>query len=174
MKEDIKKVIDNLSGNIVLCGITDYDVYKRIDKNNKIKEIYNLEKKYKINRQEQINGIKSIKLKKIKKELKNNLDYLLCDVNGINTYLRQVVHNTYDTFNKQIILYGILDEYDVDRLIYKYKRYYKKIDKKIFGDSFILIIDTNSESISSFKKGFNNFIDDIRDIFDAIGTILMQ
>lgn|SRR5574344_1023065 len=171
MKEELKTIINGLKGTVLVSGITNYDIFKYLDKNRNI-EVYNLERKFRITKGDRLNGITDIKLNKIKK--KHQIDYMICDVNGSSSYLRTIVKETYKSFNKQIIYYGIMDEYDVDRLIYKYKRLTNKITKKIYDNSFILIIEVNNIKTSDKKIKLYNFIDEFRDFFDAIGTILMK
>lgn len=175
LKKDLFDTIKKLNGTLLTIGIDDPKVLIEIDKNKNIYTSYSLKRNNKrLTKEEKNNGYVDIKISKLNKKLKNKIDYILCDVNGINIYLRQVINSSFDLVSKKIIFYGVYDEYDVDRIINKYKRYNVKVDKKIYNDSFLLIINTNKIKTNKLKKIMYCFIDFNKDILEAIGNSLMQ
>ena len=96
---------------------------------------------------------------------------MLCDINGINTDLFKVLNKSYNLIDKSIIYYGILDSYDVDRLIKRYERYGCKCIKKIHADSFVLEIDMTHIKVKN--KFLYKIIDFFNDIVEFIGNLLV-
>lgn len=144
------------------------DEYKNIIINNKnITSIYTLDR-----RLFSKNNKDNIKINKLKKNYKNKIDYMICDVNGVNIDLNKVIYNTYNVISKKIIYYGIKDEYDVDRIIKKYERFSFTCNKKIYDNSFILEINTSKRNV---KRLFLYKIKDLCvDLIEVIGNILFS
>lgn len=144
------------------------DEYKNIIMNNKnITSIYTLDR-----RLFSKNNKDNIKINKLKKNYKNKIDYMICDVNGVNIDLNKVIYNTYNVISKKIIYYGIKDEYDVDRIIKKYERFAFTCNKKIYDNSFILEINTSKRNV---KRLFLYKIKDLCvDLIEVIGNILFS
>ena len=170
MNEALKKIIKDIKGNILIVGINNQYVLDSIYKNKELNEVFSLDRTKLFNKPQKKG--EPVKLRKLKKRFKNGLDYMICDVNGINIDLRRVLYNTYNIIGKEIIYYGIYDEYDVDRLIKKYERYNCKVDKKMYKDSFILIIKVKDIKVS--KLAWYKIKDTFEDIIEGIGNLLMS
>ncbi|MBR1376567.1 MAG: hypothetical protein IJ565_02015 [Bacilli bacterium] len=170
MNEELNKIIKNIKGTLLIVGVNNSYILDTIYKNKKLDGIYSLDRAKLFNKNEK-NAI-PVKLKKIKKEFKNNLDYMLCDVNGINIDLRKVLYNTYKLIDKKIIYYGMYDEYDVDRIVRKYKRFGCVCNKKMYGDNFILSIDVHNIKVT--KLFLYKISDTFIDIIEGIGNLLVS
>ena len=173
MNEELKKIIKKIKGSLILVAVNNSYVLDTVYKNNSITEMYSLDRTKLFNKDKRIKKGTSVKIRKVKKKFKdsNKLDYMLCDVNGINIDLNRVIYNTYNIIGKKIIFYGIYDEYDVDRIVKKYQRYGCICHKKMYDKEFILEVDTNKINV---KKGFVHKIGDIfTDIIEGIGNLLI-
>lgn len=173
LEQDLLATIDTLSGTLLTVGIDDNVLLDIIDKNKNLNRNYNLEKRHKKQTKVEKQLCLNLKLRQLRKKLKNRVDYIICDVNGINNYLRDFINVSYTLTNKSIIYYGIYDEYDIDRMINKYKRFNVKTEKKIYDDSFLLIINTKKLKTTKFKLLKYRFIDFFKDLVDAIGNFIM-
>ena len=171
MNDTLKKIIKEIKGNALLVGISNQYVLDTIYKNKDLVNIYTLDRAKLFNKQPKQKS-ESVKLRKLKKRFKDGLDYMICDVNGINIDLRKVMYNTYTLIGKEIIYYGVYDEYDVDRLAKKYQRYNCKVEKKIYDDSFILVIKVKDIKVT--KLFLHKIADTFNDIIEAIGNLLMS
>lgn len=174
MIEKLKDIISKMEGTLLAVGVFEMSIIRAIDNNPKIIDSYKLEDKSKITKEERKKGTKNVKFRKLKKTLKHKMDYVLCDVNGLNFNLRSFINNSYDLSNKQIIYFGLYDCYDVDILEKKYKRYNAKIKRMNFDNHFILIIDTQNLQPNPFVKLYYKIVDLFLDFIEAIGNGLMQ
>jgi len=173
MIQDVKKLLKDLKGTLLMVSIENQYLLDIVNKNKELYEVYYLD------RSKLFNGFKkkkdktrNVKLRKLKKKFKNKLDYMLCDVNGINIDLNRVIYNTYNIIGKKIIFYGIYDEYDVDRIASMYKRYGCTCKKEIYKDGFILEVNTNKIKVT---KLFINKIGDLfKNIVEVIGNLLVS
>lgn len=170
MNESLNKIIKSIKGNVLLVSVNNQYVLDAVYKNKNLIDIYNLDRTRFFSKPKK--QTESVKLRKLKKRFKSGLDYMICDVNGINIDLRRVLYNTYTIIGKEIIYYGIYDEYDVDRIIKKYKRYNCKVEKKMYGDSFILRIKVNDIKVT--KLFLHKIGDTFEDIIEGIGNLLMS
>ena len=167
MLDDVIKIIKSLKGSLVYVSVDNYIV--SIINNTKLEEVYSLDRTKFFNKKNK--STNSIELKQIKKKFKNRIDYMLCDVNGVNIDLNKIIYHTYKLIGKEIIFYGKYDEYDVDRIAKRYKRYKCKIDKKMYGNEFILKI--NMKDIKVSKLLIYKILDFFIDIFEGFGNLLM-
>lgn len=171
MNDALRKILKEIKGNALLVGINNQYVLDAIYKNKDLVGIYSLDRAKLFNKQPKTNT-ETVKLRKLKKKFKDGLDYMICDANGINIDLRRVMYNTYTLIGKEIIYYGVYDEYDVDRLAKKYERYNCKVDKKIYDDSFILRIKVKDIKVT--KLFLHKITDTFNDIVEVIGNLLMS
>lgn len=168
MFNELKKIIKSLKGSLVYVQV-DNQILGLINSNDNLTEIYSLERPKLFNKKAKRDN--SIELKKIKKKFKNKIDYMLCYVNGVSIDLGKIIYNTYKIIDKKIIYYGIYDEYDVDRIIKKYKRFKCNYNKLMFGNEFILEISMVNIRVS--KLFIYKIIDFFIDIFEGFGNLLM-
>lgn len=174
MIKELKNIISKMEGTLLAVGIADQSIVNAINDNEKIINPYTLEDKPTITKEERKKGTKNVKFRKLKKVLKNKMDYVLCDVNGLNFNLRSFISHSYNLSNKKIIYYGTYDQYDVDILEKKYKRYNVKTKRMDFDNQFILIIDTINLKPNFIVKIVFSIIDLLLDFIEAVGNGLMQ
>lgn len=174
MIKELKEIISKMKGTLLAVGIADQSILNAIDNNKNIIDPYKLEDKPVITKEERKKGTKNVKFRKLKKMLKHKIDYVLCDVNGLNFNLRSFIVNSYDLSNKEIIYFGVYDHYDVDIIEKKYKRYDVKVKRMDFNNQFILIIDTKKLKPNFIVKVWYSIIDMFFDFIEAIGNGLMQ
>ena len=174
MNKELFEIIKNLKGNVLAVGITDDIILDKINKNDNIKELFTLNKPRLFEKKDKYYKKQSekVKIKKLKKRFKNKIDYVICDVNGINTGLKKVVNMTYSVVSKEAIYYGEFDEFEVDKLKKRYERFAAKCDKKMYKEKFILKI--NMKNIKVTHLAWCGIIDILVDIIDAIGSILLS
>lgn len=172
---ELKKFIKKLEGSLLSISIEDETILKEIEKNKKIADLYNLTNSSKKSYKNMKNkGLIDIKINKLSKKIGAKVDYIICDLNGINTYLNVVVKQSYKIVNKKIYFYGITDIYEVNKLINKYKRYNCIVSYINESDSYLIEIDTSNIKIKWYKKIIYSIYDVLLDINDAIGNGLMQ
>ena len=99
---------------------------------------------------------------------------LLLYEESINTYLSEFINASYNIVSKEIIFYGVYNEYDVDRIIKKYKRFNVTIKKEIYQDSFLLIINMKKVEIKKRKLFYYRFTDFFADLYNSLSDMLMQ
>ncbi len=170
MNDALKKIIKDIKGNVLIVGINNQYVLDAVYKNKDLIQVFSLDRTKLFSKPQK--NAESVKIRKLKKRFKDGLDYMICDVNGINIDLRRVLYNTYNIIGKEIIYYGIYDEYDVDRIIKKYERYNCKVDKKMYDNSFVLRIKVKDIKVT--KLGWYKIADTFEDIIEGIGNLLMS
>lgn len=171
LQKELYSLIKKLDGTLLAVAIEDSNIIEEILKNKKINQSYNLKNRKKL-RQEF--GSEDITLNKLGKKIKIKVNYLLCDINGINMYLWKIVKQSYKLVNNKVIFYGISDDYDINKLVNKYKRYNGIEEIKKFDDNYLVIIDVSNIKIKFISKILYNIKDFFSDIIDAIGNGLMQ
>jgi hypothetical protein len=170
MIDNVKKILKGLKGSLLMVSIENQYIIDTVIKNKELNEVYFLERTKLFKRKNK--DVKNVKIKKLKKKFKNKLDYMLCDINGINIDLNKVIYNTYNIIGKKIIFYGVYDEYDVDRVASMYKRYGCTCKKEMYKDGFIL--EVNTSKIKVTKLFINKMGDLFKNIVEGIGNLLVS
>ena len=177
MKNELLKIIKSFSGNVFTLGITDKDIIDSIQSNPNIDHFLMLNINKKIEYDESINykPVKNVKIKKIKKKNKRKkIDFTLCEISDCKAHFKTFINDTiYFTKNK-IYYYGKTDEYDLDDLIKKYRRYNVIITITKYSDEFILEIDTSCAKTNKIKAFFYRIIDSISSFFDFLTDFLLS
>ena len=171
LQKELFSLIKKLEGSLLAISIEDEKVINEILKNNKINQSYNLKNKKKIKKEE---GSEDITINKLGKKIKIKVNYLICDINGISYYLSKIIKQSYKLVDKKIIFYGISDDYDISKLVGKYKRYNCTYEINKYDDNYLVIIDITNIKIRFISKIINNIKDVFIDVIDAIGNGLMQ
>lgn len=177
MKEELLKIINSFYGNIFTLGITDKDLINTIQKNNNIYYFFmlNINEKVEYENSDNCKQVKNVKIKKIgKKNKKKKIDFTLCEISDCKSHLKTFINDTiYFTKNK-IYYYGKTNEYDLEDLIKKYRRYNVIVTITKFSDEFILAIDTTRAKTNKVKAFFYRCIDSISDFFDFLTDFLLS
>lgn len=168
MNNELKRIIKSFNGNVLGIGLDD-EISEFINNNKCVKEfnvLGGLSKGKKANREK----LKTIKIKKIRKYFKkNDIEFMLCNLESIEKYLNTFVKDSIYLSNFKIYYYG---QGDIDDLIKKYKRYDVQID---FNKKYsILEIDTTKAKNKPIKEIFYRVIDFTEKVIDLIGNILMN
>lgn len=167
MQRELESIIKNLDGKVLSINITD-KMAELIDKNKNIIQCYRMDSKAGIGKGKK--G-KTIKIKKIRKKFKKkNIDYIICDYDGIRKYLNTFVKDSIYINNKKIYFYGNVD---IELIKNKYDRYDTEIIINKYKNGFIICIDSSKAKNKYFKDLYYRIIDVTNDIIDYIGNILM-
>ena len=177
MKNELLKIIKLFSGNVFTLGITDKDIIDSIQSNPNIDHFLMLNINKKIEYDESINykPVKNVKIKKIKKKNKRKkIDFTLCEISDCKAHFKTFINDTIYFTKKKVYYYGKTDEYDLDDLIKKYRRYNVIITITKYSDEFILEIDTSCAKTNKIKAFFYRIIDSISSFFDFLTDFLLS
>ena len=178
MKNALKKIIKDLSGNVFTLGIVDNDLIEAVQNNKNIEQFMMLNINQKIEYKDSPNykPTKNIKISKIKKKnKKKKIDYSICEISDCKDHFITFINDTI-YFNKKIIYYyGDESEFDLNLLIKKYHRYKVKVNLTKFKDGkFILEIDTTKAKTNKIKGLFYKIIDLFWLIVDCLTNFLLS
>lgn len=167
---ELKKIIKNIEGKILLIGEYSSEINNLIQKNSNITFCERLSN---INTGENIKkGKKSkkVNINKLRERYKkDNLDYLIVEYDQIKEYKNTFVRDSiYIGKNK---IYLILPE-DDNRILKMYKRYTTNIDVVKNKDGLIACIDIKNTKNKFIKEKFYYVLDNLIDIADIISNLL--
>lgn len=167
----MNELLSNIKGNILLINTT--DKYKKIiNKNSNIIESFYLDKikkkKYKSINNSNIKNIKVNKLKKIFN--KKSINYTLIDFTDLYNDKSDLIKQSIILTNKDIILYGKLDDYQKEKIIKIYKRYTKDI---LIRPDYV-IIKINDTKYNNPLNLIFKIIDSLDLFIDLLGSGLMN
>jgi len=169
MKNELIKIIKQFNGSILGIGLDDY-LIKELDKNTCIKEC-NLLSNISKTKGKGKGHNKTISIYKIRKFFKKkSIDFIICNYESIDRYLKTFVKDSIYLNSFKIYYYGS----NLDNLIKKYQRYNTKIEVIKKGKYTILEIDASMAKNNVFKELVYRFIDFINYIVELIGDILMS
>lgn len=178
LKEQLLKIINDLSGNVFTLGIVDQDLIVAIQSNIKINHFLMLNINQKVTYESSSNykPIKNVKISKIsKKNKKKKIDYSICEISDCKEHLGTFINDTIYFNKNKIYFYGKTNEYDLDILIKKYRRYNVVTTLYKFSfNEFILEIDTSKAKTNKFKKMFYKVIDFFELIIDCLTNFLLS
>ena len=84
----------------------------------------NINKKIEYDESINYKPVKNVKIKKIKKKNKRKkIDFTLCEISDCKAHFKTFINDTIYFTKKKVYYYGKTDEYDLDDLIKKYRRY---------------------------------------------------
>ena len=176
MKNELNKIIKDLSGNVLIIGYKEEDdILKQIDKNKNIKSLTHLSNDLKDKKgKRKLFGNKKISIKKMYKDLKKEkFDYILVELEVVKKYLDSFIYNSSKLTNNMI--YFILDDdlYDYKELMYRYKRYNAETNYKEFNEEYIVSINLNNIKLKLYKRIIFRIRDIIYDILEFIASIII-
>ncbi len=153
IEKELLKQIDNVSGKVILVGISFDAFIKKIEKSKKIKTVDLLNSIKISDKDNKNNKDKSvdIPLKKMRKIYKNkNIDYIFIDYNHISKYLKDFVsHSIF--INKKTIYIVFKSNIEASYVKRLYENYGCKTNLEKIGRSHLLTIDTNNVKTNKFK-----------------------
>jgi len=121
---------------------------------------------------------KQISLREINKEYdKKELDYIFCDIEVIKKEINYFIKNSLYLSKNRIFIYGNKEDYDVETIIERYKKYHLQMNIKEKNDTYILEIYA-SEKYKKFKSklylGLYNTVDVINHLIDSTGDLMTR
>ena len=178
VKKELIKIIKCLSGNVLLIGIENQDIYDEINCNENITNCNALTKykrrKIKLwnSKAKETSKFKNIKIKKLRKVFKKKkVDFIICNIDDIKQYLKSFVSNSVYINSNMLYIYGT--DYDFEDVISKYKRYNVIIKKEKYEDGYILFIDNKNSKNNFFLDIIYYFIDTLNNLRNIIADILV-
>lgn len=170
MNSELARIIKQFNGNVLGIGLDD-KLVKEIGKNNCIKEC---------NLLSNVKSGKGFKKKKVKNEIsiykirkyfkKKSVDFVICNYDSINKYLKTFVKDSIYINSFKIYYYGN----DLDDVIKKYQRYNTKIEVIKKKNYTIIEIDTSLAKNNIFKELIYSIIDFTSYVIELIGDVLMS
>lgn len=162
----ISKELKKLSGSVLGIGLNEKEK-NILEKNKNVVECYLLDSNSKGSSKEK-GRAKIINIKKIRKTFrKKSFDYIVANFEEVKPYLRSFIKNSI-YLNKDKIYFYNINDFELEELEKRYKRYNTKID--INKDLFI--IDNSNSKTNILKNIVFYFNDLIYDVIDYIGKIL--
>ncbi len=178
MKQELLKIIKNIKGNVFTLGIVDKDLISAIQNNPQIEHflMLNINQTVEYDKSDNYKPTKKIKINKIKKKnKKKKIDYTICEISDCKAHFRTFINDTIYFNKNKIFYYGSIDEYDLDDLIKKYRRYNVIINVlKFENGEFILEIDTTKAKTNKLKAIIYRFIDFFIMLFDFLTDFLLS
>ena len=166
--------IKKLNGFVLGVGYLKDKFLKEMDKNPNIEVdlLTNNEaasSKIELKKSEKKKKGKNVSIKKIKKIFKKRRpNYIICNVDDIESYLRYFVKDSISITNHAIYVFSDSKKSDLNDVKHKYERYIKDID---INDEYI-VINTVGYKRNIFKNIWYFIIDTFVAIYDFIGTII--
>lgn len=175
---DLKKICKELDGNIITIGLENKTVVDELEKNNKINSLYSMQfngKKRSKKQGKRIRRSKTISIKKIRKVFKKKrIDYIICNIEDIERFLRTFIKDSIYINKKKLYIYGDKNNIDIDLLEKRYKRYNVKINIIEYSKEVLMEIDTTNAYNNFFKDIFYNISDILYSIYNTIGDLLIS
>ncbi len=178
MKSELLRIIKNLNGNVFTLGIVDKELIKAIQTNKNITKYLMLNIKQQLDFEKSNNyvPVKKFKISKIrKKNKKKKIDYSICEINDCKDNFNTLINDTIYFNKNKVYYYGNKNDYDIEVLIKKYRRYNVKIEIYKFNNGeFILEIDTSKAKTNMIKRTFYRIVDFFELVFDSLTNFLVS
>lgn len=178
MKFIEKQLIDkvkNISGNLLVIGVESDKVIEEIHNNKNIIISNSLDDDTKNKNKGKEIKRKVVSIRKIRRLFKKKkIDYLICNIEKLNRFMRNFIKDSIYICKKEVIFYGNINDYDINKLIKRYKRYNVVIDIKEKDKEFYLIINAEKAKNNKFKDLLYYIKDSFSDAGDFISEILVN
>lgn len=175
---DLKNISKNIDGNIITIGLEYKTVINELDKNKQINNFYSMEfngKKRSKNKEKNRKKRKTISIKKIRKIFKKKrIDYIICNSEDINRFLRTFIRDSVYINKKKLYIYGNKKNIDFELIEKRYKRYNTTINITEYDQYFLIEIDNTNAFNNFFKDLFYSIIDILYLIYNIIGDLLIS
>ncbi len=171
----IYQIAQCLSGNVLGIGV-DEKISTILEQNQQVKICNLLNSQTKSNSQTQIKKkLKKINIKKIRKIFKKKkIDYIICEINEIEKYLKTFVKDSIYINKDMLYIYGIKNDETKQNIIKKYKRYNVKIEALKDEKNYILKIDNKNSKTNLIKDTLYLILDTTINFLNLISDILMN
>lgn len=174
---DLKNISKNISGKVLVIGLENKTVLQVLDKNTKITELYTMKFNGKKKTKDKCSGKrgKTISIKKIRKVFKKKrIDYIICNIEDINKFLRTFIRDSVYINKTKLYIYGTKDNLDSELIEKRYKRYNTNIVITEYNKELLIEIDNSNAYNSKIKDMFYNISDIGYNIVSAIGDLLIS
>lgn len=176
LEHELVKIAKKINGNLVCFDVNNTNVLDAIKKNNKIEDLYEFSFGNKINKKmkSKIKG-KRYNIKKIRKYFKKkSVNYFMGDINTLKKYFNSFIKNSINLNNNTIYLFGKNSDYEIDELIYRYKRYGIKVTVKSNEEYFLLQISVKDIKTKFLKNCQYRVRDNMYNIGEYISQVLIN
>ena len=170
VKNELTNYIKNMKGSVLGFNIDDDKLINELNKNSNIIECNLLSDKNSATKGK--GKSKIVNIRKIKKQFKKKkIDYIISDIEAIDSYLKTFVKDSIYINRNMIYIYTNKD-YDYTNIVSKYKRY--KIDIKVneCSDGYIIILNIGNKKTNYFKDKGYYIIDTLINLVDLIGDVM--
>ena len=172
-------IIKKMEGNVIGLGLDDKLLYE-FSKNNKV-NVYTIERSNKKfgnglikSKKRRTSSGKSINIKKLYKYFKkNSVDYIICNLEEVNDYLKYFIRDTIYLDKNNIYLYGNMD-IDMELIKKRYQRYNAVVDIKKYKNGVLLTIDSSKANRNWFMDKMYFISDTFYNLIDFISNVLVS
>lgn len=175
---DLKNVCKEVSGNVVTIGVDYKTVLDELDKNEKIVNLYSMQfngKKRSKKKEKGKKRDKIVSIKKIRKIFKKKrIDYIICNIEDINRFLRTFIRDSVYINKERLYIYGSKKNIDLELIEKRYNRYNVIINITEYDKDVLVEIDNTKAFNNVLKDMFYNIADIFYSIYNAIGDLLIN
>lgn len=175
---DLKNLCKEISGNVVTIGVDYKTVLDELDKNEKIANLYSMQfngKKRSKKKEKGKKRDKIVSIKKIRKIFKKKkIDYIICNIEDINRFLRTFIRDSVYINKEKIYIYGSKNNIDLELIEKRYNRYNVTINITEYDKDVLVEIDNTKAFNNVLKDIFYNIADILYSIYNAIGDLLIN
>lgn len=174
---DLKNISKNVSGKVLVIGVENKNVLQVLDKNKNIAELYTMN--FNGKKKSKDKGVgrrgKTVSIKKIRKIFKKKrIDYIICNIEDINRFLRTFIRDSVYINKTKLYIYGTKDNLDSELIEKRYKRYNTNIIVTEYNKELLIEIDNSKAYNNKIKDIFYNISDICYSIVNAIGDLLIN
>lgn len=180
MKKEEKKlynIVKRFKGNVLVIGVEDEKLLKAIEENVNIEKchllnaITNGTKKNSGEKRKK----KNFQIKKLRKKFhKKKIDTILSNMNDIYPYLKTFVKDSVYINRGKLYFYGEKGNYDLDKMIQKYKKYHAKVEQDFEGNYFFITISNEHSKTSIIKDLWFSISEFMIWLYEIVGEILIN
>lgn len=175
---DLKNICKEISGNVITIGIDYKTVLDELDKNEKIVNLYSMQfngKKRSKKKEKGKKRDKIVSIKKIRKIFKKKrIDYIICNIEDINRFLRTFIRDSVYINKEKLYIYGSKNNIDLELIEKRYNRYNVTINITEYDKDVLVEIDNTKAFNNALKDIFYNVVDILYSIYNAIGDLLIN
>lgn len=174
---ELKNICKSFSGNVLTIGLEFPTVEQVLDKNSNINKSYSMmfNGKKRCKRQEKGGRGKTVSIKKIRKIFKKKrLDYIICNIEDIDRFLRTFIRDSVYINKNKLYIYGNKKDIDLELIEKRYSRYNTKLEVLEFDKEILITIDNSEAKNNKFKDFFYNISDLGYSIVNIIGDLLIS
>ncbi len=174
---DLKNISKEITGKVLVIGLENKTVEQVLDKNENIAELYTMNFNGKKKTKDKTRGRngKTISIKKIRKIFKKKrIDYIICNIEDINRFLRTFIRDSVYINKTKLYIYGTKDNLDSELIEKRYKRYNTSITITEYNKELLIEIDNSNAYNNKIKDIFYNISDIGYSMINAIGDLLIN